>query len=276
MTFDMNAAWSRAMVLARENFSLLVVIAGIFLMLPTVAIYLMIPDMATLADPTANPDMTPEQMAELFTPILGWMLPIMLIQFVGYNAMVGLMGGDRPTVGQALGAGAKSVPSIIAAFILFMVAYMLASVAVVIPFALLAAATGVTAIGAIAPVMILLVAIFLATRFSLTMPVVMIEATLNPFRAMKRSWDLTGPQQWRVMAFWGILVIAYIVILLLVSGAIGVFAAMAGSGIASKLILGISNGILAIIVGIVQCALAVSIYSQLAGPNEAEVTSTFE
>ncbi|MBV7259125.1 glycerophosphoryl diester phosphodiesterase membrane domain-containing protein [Erythrobacter crassostreae] len=276
MTFDMNAAWSRAMVLARENFSLLTVIAGIFLLLPTVAIYLILPDMATLADPTANPDMTPEQMVEMFAPVLGWLFPIMLIQFVGYNAMVGLMGSSRPTVGQALGIGVKAMPSIIAAFVIFMVVYMLASIIVVIPVSILTAVTGAAAIGALAPIMILAVAIFLATRLSLTMPVVLIEATLNPFKAMKRSWDLTGPQQWRVMGFWAILVVAYIVILLLVSGLLGLIAAMAGGGLASGLILGLSNGAMAVVVGIGQCALAVSIYNQLAGPNDAEAAATFD
>nr|WP_298925611.1 hypothetical protein [uncultured Erythrobacter sp.] len=276
MPFDMNAAWSRAMVLARENFSLLAVIAGLFLLLPTVAIYLVVPGMDQLFDPNANPDMTPEQMFELLAPVLAWSLPVMLIQFVGYNAMVALMGGGRPTVGEALGKGAKSMPSIIAAFFIFMIAYMLASIVVVIPFTMLAAATGATVLGAIAPIMIVAVAVFLMTRLSMTMPAVMIENMLNPLAAMKRSWDLTGPHQWRVMGFWAMLVIAYVVISLLITGVLGVVAALAGGGVASKLILGLTNGMMGVIVGIGQCALAVSIYNQLAGTDEAEATSTFE
>lgn len=264
------------MVLVRENFSLLAVIAGIFVLLPTVAIYLLIPGLEDFIDPTTSPDMTPEQMMELVAPIFGWGIPIMLIQFIGYNAMVALMGNGRPTVGEALGTGAKAVPSIIAAFLIFMIAYMLASIVVVIPFTMLAAVTGVGALGVIAPFMVMAVAIFLMTRLSLTMPAVVIEEMLNPIRALKRSWDLTAPHQWRVMGFWAILVVAYLVISLLITGVIGVVAAIAGGGMASKLILGVTNGVLAMVVGMVQCALAVAIHSQLAGPSEAEVTSTFE
>ena len=36
MTFDMNRTWNEALSLVRANFQLLAVIAGVFLLLPTV------------------------------------------------------------------------------------------------------------------------------------------------------------------------------------------------------------------------------------------------
>ncbi|TRD10860.1 hypothetical protein FGU71_02570 [Erythrobacter insulae] len=276
MTFDMNQAWSRANVLARENFSLLAVIAGLFILLPTLVIYLMVPGMEALLSPSADPEILQEKMLEAAGPLITWGLLGSIIQYTGYGAMVALMGDGRPTVAEALGTGAKSVATIIAAFLIFAVLYMVAAIVIVTPFAMLAGVIGVPGLAAIAPLLIIAVALFLMTRFSMTMPVVLIEKVLNPFRAVKRSWDMTRVHQWRILVFWAILGVAYIVISLLLVSVFGLIASFAGDGTASKLILGSVNGLMAMVVGIMLCALAVAIHGQLAGPSEADVTSTFE
>ena len=56
MNFDMNTCWSRAVDLLQSNFQLLLIIAAVFLLLPTLAFYMLVPDLQVLADPTIDPD----------------------------------------------------------------------------------------------------------------------------------------------------------------------------------------------------------------------------
>ena len=76
----------------------------IVLLLPTVALYLLVPEFQTLADPGADPRILAERMNEFLGPLLGTFGLLTLIQFAGYGAMMALIGPDRPTVAQALGA----------------------------------------------------------------------------------------------------------------------------------------------------------------------------
>ena len=276
MKLDMNKVWTRCMVLVRENFQLLAVIAGVFILLPTMAMYFLIPGMEAFVTPGADPEVVQERMLELIGPLLTYGLIGSVIQFVGYGAMVALMGENRPTVGEALGTGAKSMLSVIGAFVIFFVLYMVAAIVIVTPIAMLAGAIGVPGLAAIAPLFVIAIALFLMARFSLTMPVIVVEHMLNPLKAVKRSWDLTGPSQWGVLGFWLILGVAYMVISLLLLGVFGVIAALAGDGTTGMLILGLSNGLISMVVSMVLCGLAVAMHAQLAGPSEKDIAATFD
>lgn len=276
MKLDLNAVWSRGIALVRENFQLLAVIAGVFILLPTVAMYFLIPGMDQFIVPGADPDVVQERMLEVIGPLLSYGLIGSVIQFVGYGAMVALMGDNRPTVGEALSTGAKSVLPILAGFIIFLVIYMVAAIVIVTPIAMLAGAVGVPGLAAIAPLFVIAVALFLMSRFSLTMPVVVVDHVFNPLKAVKRSWDLTGLSQWRVMGFWGILFVAYMVISLLLLGVFGVLAALFGSGTGGTLILGLTNGLISMVVAIVLSGLVVAMHAHLSGPGERTITETFE
>lgn len=276
MKLDMNAVWSRGMALVRENFQLLAVIAGVFILLPTVAMYFLIPDMQQFIVPGTDPEVLRERMMELAGPLALYGLIGALIQYTGYGAMLALMGDNRPTVGEALSTGAKSVLPIIGSFIVFFVLYFIAAIVIVTPIALLAGATGVPALAAVAPLFVLALAIYLMARFSLTMPVVVLDHVLNPLKAIKRSWDLTGKSQWRVIAFWGVLFVAYMVISLLLMGVFGVIAAMFGGGTGSTLVLGLVNGLMALVISIILSGLLVAMHDQLSGPSERQISETFE
>ena len=113
-------------------------------------------------------------------------------------------------------------------------------------------------------------------RFSLIMPVMAFEETLNPFIAISRSFKLTGPSHWRIFAFWGVLLVLYVVAALLLGGVFGVVAALAAEGVVAALILGLTNGAMATAVGMVACALVAAMHIQLAGPGDAEISETFE
>ncbi len=276
MGFDMNGAWSRGVALVRENFQLLAVIAGLFVLLPTLAFYYLVPGMDVLMDPTADPEIVQAQVMSQVGPLATWGIVGSIILFIGYGAMVALMGDTRPTVGEALKSGATSVPSVVGAMLGFLVLYILAAVIVTLPIALLAGGLGLSALALLIPLLVLGVALILMARFSVTLPVIVVEKTFNPLTALKRSWDLTRPARWRVLSFWAVLGLAYVVISLLLVGLFGLVAAMMGDSDGSRLLMGLVNGVLAMLVGMLVCGLAVAIHRQLAGATEAEIAATFD
>lgn len=275
MNFDMNAVWSRGIDLVRENFQLLAVIAAVFLLLPTLAIYLLIPDFQSFAEPGANPDVVAEKMGEILGPFIGIISITSLFQFAGYGAMIALMGDHRPTVGEALGKGLMSVPSLIAVLILFALAYMLGAFIVLIPFALLAAAIGVPGFAIVAIVPVLVFIVWLMARMSMTMPSLVLGNSLNPIKAITNSFKLTAPKQWSILLFWVMIIVAFMVISVLLNGVVSVFAALAGSGLGSLVIVGLANGVTSMITGMVMCGLTAAMFGQLSGPSDAAIEETF-
>lgn len=276
MSFNMNATWQRATALVSANFQLLAVIAGVFLFLPGAAIYLAIPDLAMLMDPTGDPQKVAAQMQGMLGSLMGWGLLALVAQFVGYLAMVAMMGDDRPTVGEAIGRGFKSLPTMVACLILFILAYMVVALVLMVPVTVLGASTGSSGVGVLGVLLILVAIGFLMTRLSVTMPVIMLEGQLNPVTALLRSWRLTGPFKWRLFGFWVLLFLVYLVIAMLMYGIFGMMGALAASSTGSLMVLGIFNGIVGALVAMLVSGIVVAMYQQLAGENPATLSETFE
>ena len=281
MDFDMNAAWERAVELIKDNFQLLAIVSAVFLLLPSLAIYLFLPNMTQLSEPGADPEVVMAQFQENLVPLITAGLLGMVVQFAGYGAMIALMGRARPTVGEAIATGFKITPTIIAVFVLYFVLYFLGAMLVVVPLALIAGLSGAgegagAIVGVLAIIPILFVAIYVAARMSMSMAVVVLEGTLNPFSALMRSFKLTHKRQWSILIFWLVLFALYFVIALLFSGGMSAIAALAGGGTLTALILGVTNGLLGMASGMIMCGLAVAIFQQLSGPDPDEVSSVFE
>ncbi|MBD2842767.1 hypothetical protein [Erythrobacter rubeus] len=272
----MNKIWSRAMELVRDNFQFLVVIAGIFLLLPTLAAYLLIPDLQAVMDPAADPEVLAAQLQDKLGPLLGVGIVAMIFQFAGYGAMVALMGNARPTVGDALKAGLKVVPSTFGVLVIFILAYVLSAIVISVPVGIIVSLSGLASLAFIAAIVVLAFVVFLLARMSMSLPVLVLEGTLNPIKAVSRSFRLTGPKKWSIMLFWGVLFAAYMVVALLLTSIFGLIAALAGDSVVAMLILGLTNGLLGMGIGMIVSGLAVAMHGQLAGPSEAELTSTFE
>ncbi|MEO9463757.1 MAG: hypothetical protein ABJ242_13595 [Marinomonas sp.] len=279
MQFDMSKTWDRAVQLFSSNFQILAIIAGVFLLLPSIIMYIAVPELANLEaimDPGGDPEKMMARLGEFYGSFAGWGLLTSAASFIGYSAMVALIGENGITVGEAIMRGLKSIPTLIAVMILFFIAYMVAALVLFIPVGILAAVSEALAavLSVVAVIGILVMMVYLMARFSVTMPVIMLEKTYNPVTAMLRSWRLTGPRHWALMGFWLLLMVAYMVIALLVGGAIAAIAALA-SGSTGALIMGVMSGILGALVAMLISAIAVAIYQQLAGSTPEAVSETF-
>ncbi|MEM7780013.1 MAG: hypothetical protein AAF697_06455 [Pseudomonadota bacterium] len=276
MNFDMNTCWSRAVELLQSNFQLLIVIAGMFVLLPTMALYLLVPEFAVIADPTTDPSVLEDKILEILGPLIAASLVSLVFQFGGQAAMIALMSDTRPTVGQALIKGFKTVPSLFAVLLGFSLLFMLLALIVTVPVSLLAGLLGAPGLAALAVIPMLIAMVWLLARMSLAMPVLVLGGTLNPVTAITQSFRLTKPKQWAIAGFWTIIFVVITIASLIFNGVAGVVAAIAGAGTAALAITGLANGVTGAIGGMVQCAVAAAMFTQLSGPSTEAIEETFE
>lgn len=275
MNFDMNTCWSRAVELIQANFQLLLIVAAVFLLLPNVALYILVPDMQNLVDPAADPDVVAAQMASFAGPLIIGGLFSLAFQFAGNASMVALMSDARPTVGQAIGAGIKTVPSLFALAVIAFLIYMLGAFLIIMPFSLLGIMISSPAVSIIGFIPILIFVAWLGARVSMSLPVMVLEGTLNPITALTKSFALTKPKQWPITGFWTIIVVIMFVASLIFTSVFGLVAAIAGTGLVASLILGLASGVTGVIYGMVICAIATAMHGQLAGPSIEAIDDTF-
>lgn len=287
MNFDMNTTWSQALGLVRSNFQLLAIVAGVFLLLPAVLIYVAVPDIMSLTALASNPEALTSDPEALTAMMQGMIGPLVLYgiigflaQIIGYVGMQSLMGNDRPTVGQAILLGLKAIPTLFGALILFMLGYLVFTLIFGVIIAALIFVAGDVFGAILAFVMVLglfLVILYVMTRLSLVVPILVSEREMNPITLFKRSWELTAPRAKAIFGFFVLLFLAYMVVSMVVGGVLGLIIAMAGSGLGgSSLLLGLANGIIGAIVAMVMCGILMSMYQQLSGTDAGPISDTFD
>lgn len=285
----MNRTWSQAVALVRANFHLLAVIAGVFLLLPTLALYLLNPDLMQLMALSADPTRAEVAMNAMLPRLLGYGLIVIALQLVGQMAMVAMMGSARPTVGESLKLGAKALPSVIGAAIAFMVGFLLAALAlglvlglVVALFAAIFGSAGGTAslgmIGLVVGVIYVAVFVFelyVMVRFIMTLPVIVLEHQYNPVKALRRSWRLTASRAWAILGFIVLLGVAYVVLLMVLMIAISALGFLSNGELAggqmssgSVVALSLVVSVIGALVAMIASGILVSMHQQLAGGAE--------
>ena len=276
MAFNMNRTWSQSIALMRGNFQLLAVIAGVFILLPSVAISLAMPAPFAFLSMGEDPERMAEAMSAMLGPLLAFGLLAFVLQMIGYGAMIALTGDQRPTVGEAIKRGAISLPPIVGAVLLFILVYVLLAIVLSLVTALLTGLLGATGgegvagfVGFVIFLLLFALVLYVMVRLSLTLPVIVLEGVKNPITALRRSWGLTKPHAGALFAFFALLTIAYIVISLLLFGMLGVVAAGLGDGTGSALFLGLVNGLIGALVAMVLSGILVSMHQQLAGRSVA-------
>ena len=284
MKFEMNQAWQQSMNLVAANWQLLLVLAGIFLFLPSVALTVMMPDLFSGFAGMTEPEQMEAWMQANWQSFAGAMALATFFQFIGYMAMVALMGAHRPTVGEALKNAIFSLPSMIAAFVIFIVGYIVLVGVLSLVIGLIAGGLAVAGLGqggAASIVFLLMIPLFVAqfylmARLSMTLPALVIEHRLNPFGALSRSWSLTAGNGIRIFVFYALLTIAYFVVLMVVSLFAAGVLGLAAQGSTATMGSAIVSGLLGAGFSMIFSGVVVAIHRQLSGPNAETVSETFE
>ncbi len=281
MNFDLGQAWNEGIAKVRDNFQLLAIIAGVFLFIPSAIFAVAMPDVMSMAYSGAamNPE-NPEAILSMFGPgfIFGY-FAIMLFSLIGYTAMMALMNHDQNlTVGEAVGRGVKSLPTLFGAFLLFLIGYFVFALVVGLVFGLVIGGLGListtlaTIVGFVLGVALFGLILCIFTRLSMILPVVAIEQITNPITAIKRSWSMTAAAQWRLLAFYALLFIAYMVIALLIFGMLGLITAATGG----MTVMAILSSLLGMIVAMIYSGILAAVHSQLNDSVGGSLTETFD
>jgi hypothetical protein len=279
MKFDSNRAWREASAAASANREVLVAVAGVFFLLPGLASVLFLSDFqADMMANFGNPDAAERIMEGMTGPVVGFGLISFLLQAIGYLAMLALLTDrTRPTVGEAIGAAIKALPVVIGAVLLFFGGYMLAIVVLAVLAGVLAQVAGLGAVAVLMGLGLIGGVVYAGVRLSLVLPVIVIDRVHNPVAALARSWRLTRGNSMRLLAFYLLLGLAYLVIVMVVGMMSMTLATLvAGQGKVSMLIGGLVTGVVGAAASALFTAILAAIHRQLAGPSAEAIGATFD
>lgn len=274
MKFDMSAAWNETARLLSANRQVLPIIAGVFFFLPSLAYGLifdghMAPiEAAQAGDP--DPGEMFRAMVGVFSELWWLMLITSLVQWFGTLGMLVLLTDrGRPTVGEALGTGAKLMLPYLGVQILVS---CILGIALLFPFA--AGASAGPAAGVLVGLVAAVVLAYLFTKFLLVSPVVAAERVINPLAVLGRSWRLTKGNALRLFTFVLLLAVGFMVVAIVASIVAGLILALAGSEVARVGDAIVSSLVSALFTAIFVTTLA-AIHRQLAGRSPETVSETF-
>lgn len=267
---DALAAWNDAARRVSANRGLLMTVAGVFLLLPTLVLKL------AVAQPTFDETMTSEQMWPLmrdyYMASLPWALPTMLLGLVGVLALQIVMGDrTRPTVGQAIRRAFALLPVLIAAQLLY-------GLALGLGLGLLLGIGGATGSQAIAAVFVFIalgIAVWLAMRFIVLTSLLAMEPLRSPVALLKRCWALTRGQAGRIALFLLLLALVYGIVSGLIEGLVGTILAFVASDQVAQVLIATLSSALSALGMLYLSAVQLAIYRQLAGPAEPATTEVF-
>jgi len=276
---DMGKAWTQATGLIGSNRDTIGAIAGLFFFLPSLALALFAPELVNPqpaapagADPQVAMQAALDQMSKAYTDNWALFLALTIVQFVGSMSLLALLTDrGRPTVGEAMGIGIRSIPTYLAAQILSALAVGLA---VGIPLGIVAAAGSPVAVVLVGFALVL-VGAYLFVKFSLIAPVIAIDGVRNPITALQQSWRLTKGNSFRIVAFVLLLFFTIGIIAALVSGIFGLIFSALGSQIAD-----IGNGLVSAavntLIGVIFLVVIAAVHRQLSGQSPEGLAQTFE
>ncbi len=203
MRFSYDRVWADVLTMARANAALLATLAGVFLFLPSFALWLFAP----MPQPPSGGDGS-EGMRFLFNYYSNnWpgMLLVSAVSTFGQAAILALLlDRTRPTVGEALSGAGRIFPMYFLLGIITSLVISIGFVFLVVP------------------------GVYLLGRLAVAGPVMIGERVGNPIEAIRRGWGYTADTGWRI---------AGLVLLIAIVGWIALSAATSVLGVAAGLVL---------------------------------------
>lgn len=271
MKLDSNRAWKEATAIISANRDVLWAMAGVFFLLPSLALNLLMPQ------PEPAPGLTPEQTINMAMEFYGKSAPYLIIMAV--LSMVGTLAiltlctdRTRPTVGQAIGQGFSGTLSYIGAQLLMGLGVGLVGGLLVG----LSALTGSAVAAALAIGVVAVAVIYLSLRLMLVAPVIAVEGRRNPIEILKRSWALTQGNAGRIIMFLLLLVVAFLVVMSVVMLVVGLIVAFVLSPETAKIVTVVISAAFGASFTLYMIAVLAAIHRQMAGPSVEILSAAFD
>lgn len=262
MKFDSNRAWKEASSAISANREVVFALAGVFFLLPGLAMALLFP----APQPTAGMESkeAAATLANYYTSILPYLLPLVLFQAAGTLALLTLLTDrSRPTVREAIGSGARGVVPYVLAQILLGVGVGLIGGTVLA----IGGATGLAALTAAGIAVVVVLVLYAAVKTSLVGPVIAVEGERNPVAALKRSWLLTRGNSLRIAVFYLLVGVVFLVVISVVVALVGIVASLFGGAHAGEIAGAVVSSALNAVMALYFVAIVAATHRQLAGPE---------
>ena len=280
MPFSASRAFSEAFDILKSRFGVLIGTALIFWVgLMVIGMVFGGTMMAgVMASAGTDPDPAAMFAGMGFSVVLFYLL-IYAVQFAMVIALMRLC-SDRhpPSIGDAIGAGVRGVPTMFGAVILLMLVGIAGGMVFGLIFGAISAGLNSGALTVLLAIASLVLMIYLYARLSMLTPVIAIEEERNPIRAISRSWTMTGPAAVKIALVIGLAAIAScLVILVLVFATMGT-AALSGQPPSPGGVIAFFLGMVAfaVTVGLYFNALFAAIHRQVSGGDAAQASAAFE
>lgn len=210
----------------------------------------------------------------------GLILFYIVIYGVSFAQQVALcrLCSDRhePSVGGAIGAGVKSVPTLFGAAILLLIAAVVAMLVVSVAIAGVAAGSDSPALAFVIGLLALIGCVWPLARLSMILPVVAVDEVRNPITAVSRAWQLTSGNTLRLVLVYALMMVVTGLLLMVFSAlTLGSFSPGAVPSIGSMIGFGTLMLVFGLTVGLYFTALVAAIHAQLAGVSVSAVEDTF-
>jgi len=129
------------------------------------------------------------------------------------------------------------------------------------------AAAGMMGVIGLILLLLLPVLLWLAARFSVSLPAMADARSANPLYGLATSWRLTSASQWAIMGYIALLIVALVVVFMVYGMIVGLVAMIFGSTLGpllSSILIGVPQAVLTV-------AIAVGIYKALVPHDSRDV-----
>ena len=267
---DMGKAWTDATGMVGANRDLVSALAGLFLFLPIFVLALALFGSNIDFGPQGaepNPERVAEQLNAVFRANWWAVLLVIIGQLCAAITLLRLLGDTaRPTVREVLAKLPLLLLPALAVQVLTIAVTQLPSILAQQLPDLAEALVGMIWFP---------VSIYLSIKFSLAIAVIVLGPQRNPIAAMRRSWQITKSNSFRMFGFFAMLAVLFVVIALILLLVMGLMFALLGDTVAF-----FGNAaffaLLMTVFYALSYALTVAIYRQLAGPSTGAPVEAFE
>lgn len=256
-TLDSSAAWASATRMVAANRDLLMAIAGVFFVLPGLAVAVFAPS------PAVTPEMSEAQVLASMQDYYASSLPVLIIlslfPMAGMLTMlVAMLDTARPTVAQAIRRSVRALPSYFASQLLIALAILPVSMA-------LASVLALVLPDRLAVTAALGLLLYPIMRTMLVGPAVAGAGLRNPVSAIRESVRLTRHNAGRILLFFGLAGFVFLVAYGLVMMFVGVVLVLMFKGEPQRLLGEAVSGVLLAVGYTYFVAMLAAVYRQLAG-----------
>ena len=265
MKLDSNLAWQEATRTLSANREVLLALAGVFFVLPHLALSLFFP--VPQPQPGMNAQAAFATIQAYYANAAPFLIAVTIIQAVGTIAVLTLFTDrSRPTVADVIRRGVIGMVSYIGAQLLLGLAFgVLGGLLLAV-----AMATKVNALVGLVGLALIMAVIYTTFRLFLVAPVIAVDGLANPVAVLRRSWLLTRGNVARIFVFFAMLGLIGVVIMTMAGAIIGLITTLAIGAAASKLVVAVVSAVLTAVFTLIIIAVIAAIHRQLAGPSPAD------